>query len=153
MVSLSSCTLTVQWLGFWHMDLSQVAGQPGRGRRGCGWQGPSQPARGAGSGPGPPAPRGQAHWTDPAGVPGLPSSLSDFLGMSWGPEGSRSPRCHLPPAPCPRERMTPEESPCEGPIGAAPGLLGRQSGVANFIPRQAGPGICLEWLIREAIHF
>ena len=70
----------------------------------------------------PPGPEGQAHWTDPVGAPALPSCLSNFPAISWGPGGSRGLRCPVLPilgAPDPLGSLG------EGPFGTAPGSVRR----------------------------
>ena len=120
-LSLSSCTRTVRWVGFWHVDAAQITGQTGWSWQGWGLRGGSQPGRGAGSGP-PPGPEGQAHWTDPVGAPALPSCLSNFPAISWGPGGSRGLRCPVLPI---LGAPDPLGSPGEGPFGTAPGSAWR----------------------------
>lgn len=53
-MSLLSCKLAFQGMGFWQTDSSQVEGEPGRGRRGWPWWVRSQIECGVSSWPHPP---------------------------------------------------------------------------------------------------
>lgn len=114
-LSLPSCTRTVWWVGFWHVDAAQIAGQTAWSWQGWGPRDGGQPGRGAGSGV--PRPEGRAHWTDPVGAPALPACLSNFPAISWGPGGSRGLRCPVLPI---LGAPDPLGSPGEGPVGTAP---------------------------------